>query len=187
MPPGTHRRRIGPCAQTHSLPPMGKPQRRTRTSVKDKQGTKSRRTRRRTKDIDQIQDEIARVSKLAAADGASASDPQHRPIDPEKPGLGQFLCVYCDQYFISDAVMKEHLRSKPHKKRCVQGSCGLLLFSRPSAFCQAYDASSHTLTGFCAPAVFCTSHLCLRVKTVQDKPYSQRDADAAAGMGAPIL
>lgn len=98
---------------------MGKPQRRTRTSVKDKQGTKSRRTRRRTKDIDQIQDEIARVSKLAAADGASASDAQHRPIDPEKPGLGQFLCVYCDQYFISDAVMKEHLRSKPHKKRSV--------------------------------------------------------------------
>ena len=98
---------------------MGKPQRRTRTSVKDKQGTKSRRTRRRTKDIDQIQDEIARVSKLAAADGASA----HRPIDPEKPGLGQFLCVYCDQYFISDAVMKEHLRSKPHKKRCVWRFC----------------------------------------------------------------
>jgi bud site selection protein 20 len=90
---------------------MGRPQRRSRTTVKDKAGTKARRTRRRTKDIDQIQDEISRASKSAPS--------EQRPIDPEKPGLGQFMCVYCDAYFISDVVMQEHLRSKPHKKRFV--------------------------------------------------------------------
>ena len=68
---------------------MGKTQRRTRTHVKHKDSSKARRTRRRTKDIDQIQDEIraAQLPSRAAAAAAAGAPP---PINPDLPG-----CVPC--------------------------------------------------------------------------------------------
>ena len=64
-----------------------------------------------------------------------------RPVHGPVHRLGQYLCVYCDQYFISEAVMQLHFKQKVHKKR---------------------------------------------VKAVNDKPYSQRDAEAAVGMAPPL-
>jgi hypothetical protein len=55
-------------------------------------------------------------------------------------GMGQFYCLYCDEYYISADVLTQHQKSKKHKRR---------------------------------------------VKWSQEKPYSQAEADAAAGMAPP--
>ena len=41
----------------------------------------------------------------------------NQPINEELPGLGQHYCVHCSRYFISTAAIKEHFRTKEHKKR----------------------------------------------------------------------
>ena len=80
--------------------------------------------------MDQIQEDIARA----------AADPNKgRKFDQELPGCGQYYCLACARYFITDKVMEDHLKSKVHKKR---------------------------------------------VKLAAEKPYSQAEANAAAGMGA---
>ena len=59
----------------------------------NKQYGKARRTKHRTRDIDQIvlEDLIPEnMDKLL-----------HQPIDDEKPGAGQHYCVVCSRYFIS--------------------------------------------------------------------------------------
>ena len=42
---------------------------------------------------------------------------ENQPLDEYKPGLGQFYCVGCARYFISQHGMDTHLRTKEHKKR----------------------------------------------------------------------
>lgn len=54
-------------------------------------------------------------------------------------GGGEFWCVPCSRPFISEAVMKEHERGKPHKKR---------------------------------------------IKEVAEEQYTQKEADAGAGMSS---
>jgi bud site selection protein 20 len=79
-------------------------------------------------DLDQIQEDIAKHDSSKV-----------RKFDQELPGCGQYYCMVCARYFITDAVMEDHLKSKVHKKR---------------------------------------------VKLAAEKPYSQAEANAAAGMGA---
>lgn len=91
-----------PATHSHSitghvslvLPPlpagaMGKKQSKNRVKKNPKHKTlyKSIRTRRRTKDVDQIQDDIAAV----------AANPQlnTRSLDYDLPGMGQFYCLCC--------------------------------------------------------------------------------------------
>ena len=38
-------------------------------------------------------------------------------LDPELPGAGQFYCVQCARYFIAEAPLTEHYRTKLHKRR----------------------------------------------------------------------
>lgn len=64
---------------------------------------------RRTKDIDQIQDEIA------AIETGRKSVTEY--LDPEAPGGGQFVCVPCGRYFINKDALTAHEKTKPHKKR----------------------------------------------------------------------
>ncbi len=65
---------------------MGQAQRHKRTHVKNKAG-KAYRTKRRTKDIDQIQDEIRAAERKAS----NAAEPSvQKPLDPDLPGLGYF-------------------------------------------------------------------------------------------------
>jgi hypothetical protein len=39
------------------------------------------------------------------------------PTDPELAGDGKFFCAWCARHFITDAVLREHEKSKTHKKR----------------------------------------------------------------------
>ncbi|KAJ3022166.1 UNVERIFIED_CONTAM: Bud site selection protein 20 [Siphonaria sp. JEL0065] len=68
------------------------------------------RTRARTKDLDQIQEDIAKK-------GTGSTDAAAPELDPDLPGLGQFYCIHCAKYFVSQPAMDVHLASKPHKKR----------------------------------------------------------------------
>jgi len=86
-------------------------------------------TKHRTRDLDQIQDDLAR----------HAVNPQPRKFDQDLPGCGQYYCMVCARYFITDKHLEEHVKSKLHKKR---------------------------------------------VKLAAEKPYTQEEANAAAGMGA---
>ncbi|XP_065912604.1 zinc finger protein 593-like isoform X2 [Dysidea avara] len=64
------------------------------------------RTRRRTKDIDQIHEDMkpANAEKLLQD-------------DPDLPGSGQHYCISCARYFVNETVMKDHFKTKSHKKR----------------------------------------------------------------------
>ncbi|KAJ3200836.1 hypothetical protein HK099_002491, partial [Clydaea vesicula] len=41
----------------------------------------------------------------------------NQEIDPDLPGLGQFYCLECAKYYISEQPLKEHIKSKVHKRR----------------------------------------------------------------------
>lgn len=66
--------------------------------------------KRRAKDVDQIQDEMK-----ALAEGNRTLVTLYADVDA--PGGGLHACVVCSRHFISEAVLAEHCRTKPHKKR----------------------------------------------------------------------
>merc|ERR1711890_66549 len=109
---------------------MGKPQRKKRTHKNIKDFKKKHRTRKRTKDIDEIPDDMNpnRIDSYL-----------HQIIDPDLPGEGQFYCVHCARYFINQKCFTEHKKTKTHKKR---------------------------------------------LRLLKEVPYSQAEAEAAAGMGS---
>ncbi len=65
-------------------------------------------TCRRTKDLDQVQDEI--VALEAGRRSLAAY------LDEDAPGGGAHYCVVCARHFTSDAILAAHARSKPHKR-----------------------------------------------------------------------
>lgn len=65
---------------------MGKPQRRKRHHKNIKDLKKKFLTKRRTKDIDQVHDDMVPVKADALL---------HQTIDSDKPGDGQHYCLYC--------------------------------------------------------------------------------------------
>jgi len=71
---------------------------------KDKFHAKVHSTKRRTKDVDQIYDEI-KQGKVRT------------PLDLDLPGGGQFVCIHCDRFFIDENTLKDHFKTKAHKKR----------------------------------------------------------------------
>lgn len=87
---------------------MGKPQRSKRTHKNIKDFKKKCRTRKKTKDIDQIHDDM-KPNKIDSY--------LHQIIDPDLPGEGQFYCVTCARYFINDKCFADHKKTKNHKKR----------------------------------------------------------------------
>ncbi|XP_045195792.2 zinc finger protein 593-like [Mercenaria mercenaria] len=90
------------------------------------------RTKRKTKDHDQIHEDMKpdKAQKLL-----------NQEIDYDRPGAGQFYCIHCAKYCINEQALKEHFRGKPHKRR---------------------------------------------IKALQVEPYTQAEADRAAGMGSYI-
>eukprot|EP00088_Acartia_fossae_P049085 TRINITY_DN5381_c0_g1_i6.p1 TRINITY_DN5381_c0_g1~~TRINITY_DN5381_c0_g1_i6.p1 ORF type:complete len:161 (+),score=44.49 TRINITY_DN5381_c0_g1_i6:44-526(+) len=66
------------------------------------------RTKRRTKDLDEIDCDLAegKVETLLKQD-----------VDFDKPGLAQFYCVHCAKHFIDGEAFKTHVKGKPHKRR----------------------------------------------------------------------
>jgi len=74
--------------------------------VADKSYHRAKLTANRTKDIDQIQDEIKNF------------DPSKpREVDPDLPGLGQYYCLACALYCINRQALEDHCKSKRHKQR----------------------------------------------------------------------
>ena len=85
---------------------MGQCQRRRNNTARNKQYRKARGTKRRIKDMDQIAEDLKVPEKYL-----------HQEKDDELPGQGQFYCIPCARYFISEIAIKAHLVSKEHKKR----------------------------------------------------------------------
>lgn len=66
-------------------------------------------TKRRTKDLDLIYDELASKDKIQQL--------LNQPLDETKPGLGQHYCIHCAKYLETAIALKTHLKSKRHKRR----------------------------------------------------------------------
>uniref|UniRef100_A0A0B6YY56 C2H2-type domain-containing protein n=1 Tax=Arion vulgaris TaxID=1028688 RepID=A0A0B6YY56_9EUPU len=88
------------------------------------------RTKRRTRDIDQIHQDMKTPKVLLSQD-----------VDLDKPGGAQFYCLHCAKYFITESALNSHFKTKPHKRR---------------------------------------------LKALEVEPYSQDEADRAAGMGSYV-
>ncbi|KAI8830629.1 zinc finger protein bud20 [Chytriomyces cf. hyalinus JEL632] len=78
---------------------------------------RSSRTRARVKDLDQIHEDIAKTLATTSSTELQPNAMASTELDPDLPGLGQFYCIHCAKYFISQPAMDVHLASKPHKKR----------------------------------------------------------------------
>ncbi|CDF91898.1 probable Bud site selection protein 20 [Zygosaccharomyces bailii] len=66
-------------------------------------------TKRRTKDLDVIFQELSSKEKI--------QELLNQPLDETKPGLGQHYCIHCAKYMESSIALKTHLKSKVHKRR----------------------------------------------------------------------
>jgi len=65
--------------------------------------------KRRTKDIDQIQQEMMDI-----ATGVKSSEMYK---DEDKPGMGENFCIPCSRHFSRKEDLNTHLATKGHKKR----------------------------------------------------------------------
>lgn len=66
-------------------------------------------TKRRTKDLDLIYDDLASKDKIQQL--------LNQPLDETKPGLGQHYCIHCAKYLETAIALKTHLKSKRHRRR----------------------------------------------------------------------
>jgi len=66
------------------------------------------RTKRRKKDLDEIDEDLKEEN---------AKQLLNQEIDLDKPGNAQFYCLHCARYFITDQALNEHFRTKVHKRR----------------------------------------------------------------------
>ncbi|EME30190.1 Zinc finger protein bud20 [Galdieria sulphuraria] len=60
--------------------------------------------------VDQIKEEIERKGVFQAIT-------EHTAVDLELPGLGQYYCLPCDRYFVSNDALNSHYKTKAHKRR----------------------------------------------------------------------
>ncbi|KAJ7304309.1 hypothetical protein JRQ81_011855 [Phrynocephalus forsythii] len=88
--------------------------------------------KRRRRDLDQIHQDMLPENSAKLL----RQDP-----DPDMPGSAQHYCLHCARYFVDSKSMKDHFRSKVHKKR---------------------------------------------LKQLSEEPYTQEEAERAAGMGSYI-
>ncbi|KAJ1907939.1 hypothetical protein LPJ81_000433 [Coemansia sp. IMI 209127] len=82
--------------------------RRKRMHCNNKELHHKYKTKRRTKDLDQIQEDLKPENKAQLL----SQEP-----DEDLPGLGQFYCVECSKYFVDERGQHEHRRSREHKRR----------------------------------------------------------------------
>merc|ERR1712098_288214 len=67
--------------------------------------TKERATKRRTRDIDQVHNDLKEIQKFKVM-----------PVDEDLPGEGQFYCVSCAHYCQDDVALQVHFKTKMHKR-----------------------------------------------------------------------
>ncbi|CAB1432476.1 unnamed protein product [Pleuronectes platessa] len=101
-------------------------------SDKKKHIAKTWKTKRKTKDLDQIHSDMK---------PETAAQLLKQEVDFDVTGCAQHYCLHCARYFVDMRSLKEHFRTKLHKKR---------------------------------------------LKKLRDEPYTQAEADRAAGMGSYI-
>lgn len=95
-------------------------------------GAKSKKkTRRYTRDLDQIHADVASKKHLQQYIDTKAPE--------DLPGFGEWYCVECAKWFESETNLTKHVKGNPHKRR---------------------------------------------LKLLKEEPYSQKEADAAGGLGA---
>ncbi|CAN3355924.1 bud site selection protein 20 [Diutina catenulata] len=66
-------------------------------------------TKRRTRDLDLIYADISNKKTIHAL--------KNQPLDEFKPGLGQYYCIECANYFENQVSLDRHNKGKPHKRR----------------------------------------------------------------------
>lgn len=66
------------------------------------------RTRRRRKDLDEINEDLkdGNVEQLL-----------NQKVDLDKPGAAQFYCIHCARHFINNTALQDHFSTKVHKRR----------------------------------------------------------------------
>merc|ERR1712014_320923 len=69
--------------------------------------------KRRSKDIDQVHDDLKHAHKF---------NPGELPQNEDLPGMGQFYCIPCARFFTSAEVKAKHEKSKLHKRRLQKAS-----------------------------------------------------------------
>lgn len=95
----------------------GQTKRKRRAHAKKKQFKKYfLSTKHRSKDLDQIQEEVAK-GKVRDGRGAIASRGGCYEYDEDLPGGGQFYCVETGRHFVDAHALREHKKSKAFKKR----------------------------------------------------------------------
>ncbi|CAI9580317.1 unnamed protein product [Staurois parvus] len=97
---------------------------------KKKNIAKNWKTKRRVKDLDQIHEDMR---------PENAGRLLNQEIDYDVPGNAQHYCLHCARHFVDLKTLKEHFKTKVHKKR---------------------------------------------LKQLRDEPYTQEEAERAAGMGS---
>jgi bud site selection protein 20 len=111
---------------------MGRPVARKKQHKGDRPLKEKYRTRRRTKDHDQIHADLDPVQAKALLSQA---------VDLDVTGNAQHYCIHCAKYFINEQALGKHFAGKPHKRR---------------------------------------------IKALQTEPYTQAEAERAAGMGSYV-
>eukprot|EP00048_Salpingoeca_helianthica_P016299 m.231554 g.231554 ORF g.231554 m.231554 type:complete len:166 (-) comp18402_c0_seq1:23-520(-) len=82
--------------------------RKKRMHKNDRSGFKKRKTARRTRDVDQIQEDLKKEQILEIL---------RQPADGDLPGSGEFYCIHCAKHFTDSTCFNHHLRSKRHKQQ----------------------------------------------------------------------
>uniref|UniRef100_A0A8C6SBA7 Zinc finger protein 593 n=1 Tax=Neogobius melanostomus TaxID=47308 RepID=A0A8C6SBA7_9GOBI len=101
-------------------------------SDKKKHIAKTWKTKRKTKDLDQIHADMK---------PEVAAQLLKQEVDYDVTGCAQHYCLHCARYFVDLRSMKEHFKTKIHKRR---------------------------------------------LKQLSEEPYTQAEAERAAGMGSYI-
>ncbi|CAH2052390.1 unnamed protein product, partial [Iphiclides podalirius] len=66
------------------------------------------RVRNRKKDLDEIDNDLKEEN---------AEKLLKQNVDLDLPGAAQHYCLHCGRYFIDDRALKEHFKTKVHKRR----------------------------------------------------------------------
>ncbi|KAJ2492039.1 hypothetical protein IWW37_001753 [Coemansia sp. RSA 2050] len=82
--------------------------RRKRMHCNNKELHQRYKSKRRTKDLDQIQEDLKPENRQRLLNMAE---------DEDLPGLGQHYCVECSRYYIDERALGEHIRGREHKRR----------------------------------------------------------------------
>ncbi|KAM0416995.1 hypothetical protein ACHAPT_013019 [Fusarium lateritium] len=69
-------------------------------------------TRRKTRDVDQVKADLLSPKHLKQFMETKAAE--------DLPGLGRHYCTECAKWFDTDATLVSHRRGKPHKRRVKQ-------------------------------------------------------------------